>query len=139
MNSAPHAAVHFSISSHLDVDIAVLKTSKLELVSCFPESERFLLATVVSELGRNIVKYARRGSIRLTALEERRRCGVEVCSEDRGPGIADLDHALSDHVSTGGTLGLGLPGVRRMMDEFSIESEPGKGTRVTARKWTRER
>ena len=129
---------HFSISSKVDVNIAVLKTGKLDLTAIFPEAERSLLATAVSELGQNIVKYAGRGGLRLSPLEDETRQGVEIVAEDRGPGIRDLETAMQDHVSTGGTLGLGLPGVRRMMDEFEIESEPGQGTRVIARKWIRK-
>ncbi len=129
---------HFSIGADIDVNIAVVKTGKLELTAGFPAPERSLIATVVSELGRNIIKYAGRGSIRLGRVEDEQRQGIEVTAEDRGPGIPDLEHAMQDHVSTGGTLGLGLPGVRRMMDEFEIESQPGKGTRVTARKWLKK-
>ena len=61
--------------------------------------------------------------------------GIEIEAVDRGPGIADCEAAMQDHFSSGGTLGLGLPGVKRMMDEFSLESTLGEGTRVTARKW----
>jgi anti-sigma regulatory factor (Ser/Thr protein kinase) len=64
-----------------------------------------------------------------------RRRGIEIEAVDRGPGIANCEAAMRDHFSSGGTLGLGLPGVKRMMDEFSLESTPGEGTRVTARKW----
>ena len=60
---------------------------------------------------------------------------MEVVATDNGPGIADTDQALADHYSSSGTLGLGLPGVQRMMDEFDLESAPGAGTRVTIRKW----
>ena len=129
---------HFSISSRIDVNMAVLKTGELEFTAIFPEAERSLLASAVSELGQNIVKYAGRGSLRLSPLEDETRQGVKLVAEDRGPGIRDLETAMQNHVSTGGTLGLGLPGVRRMMDEFEIESEPGQGTRVTAYKWIRK-
>jgi serine/threonine-protein kinase RsbT len=63
------------------------------------------------------------------------RMGMEVIVRDRGPGIEDIQKAMADHYSSGGTLGLGLPGVKRMMDEFELTSEPGKGTTVTIRKW----
>lgn len=129
---------HFSISSKVDVNIAVLKTGQLDFTAIFPKPECSLLATAVLELGQNIIKYAERGVLRLSPLEDERRYGVEIVAEDRGPGIRDLEAAMQDHVSTGGTLGLGLPGVRRMMDEFEIESELGQGTRVTARKWIRK-
>ncbi|WP_326537985.1 ATP-binding protein [Pseudorhodoferax sp.] len=91
-------------------------------------------ATVVSELGMNIVKYAGRGNMTVS-LQAAARAYVEVLAEDRGPGIADLDLALTEHYSSRGTLGLGLPGVRRMSDEFDISSRPDAGTRVRARRW----
>ena len=94
-----------------------------------------MIATAVSELARNIVKYAGTGEIWVRRIEGERGRGIEVEAVDEGPGIEDPEAALRDHVSTGGTLGLGLPGVRRLMDEFTLESVPGQGTRVTARKW----
>ena len=93
------------------------------------------VATVTSELARNILKYAGHGHIRLEVLERAGRSGVRVIAMDRGPGIEDVEQAMADHFSTGGTLGLGLSGARRMMDELTITSEPGNGTRVEATKW----
>ncbi len=84
---------------------------------------------------RNILKYAGSGEIRLRRVTGADGRGVEIEAIDQGPGIADCEEAMNDHFSSGGTLGLGLPGVKRMMDEFSLESTPGEGTRVTARKW----
>lgn len=94
-------------------------------------------ATVVSELGMNIVKYAGRGSMTLS-LQQSPRAYVEVLAEDHGPGIANLDLALTEHYSSRGTLGLGLSGVRRMSDEFDIRSAPDAGTSVRARRWLQE-
>jgi serine/threonine-protein kinase RsbT len=91
--------------------------------------------TAASELARNILKYARTGTVRVVRVEASERVGLEVVAEDRGPGIADVERALEDSFSTAGTLGLGLPGVRRLMDDFEIESTPGVGTRVVVRKW----
>jgi len=88
------------------------------------------LATAASELATNIVRYAGAGAVTLRALPG----GVELVAEDEGPGIEDVDAALRDHCSTQDSLGLGLPGVRRLMDEFTLETEPGRGTRVVARK-----
>ena len=93
------------------------------------------LATAVSELARNIVKYAGTGEIWLRPVQGKRGRGIEVEAVDQGPGIEDPEAAMQDHVSTGGTLGLGLPGVRRLMDEFTLDSAPNEGTRVTVRKW----
>lgn len=94
----------------------------------------YVVSIVVSELSRNILKYAGRGFITLSFIEGLRDA-IEVRADDDGPGILSLEFAMQDRSSTGGTLGMGLPGVRRMMDEFKIESAPGVGTHVIARKW----
>jgi len=96
-----------------------------------------LVATAVSELARNIVAYAGRGEMVLRLIEDEAEQGVEVIAVDAGPGIVDLELALQNGYSTSGGLGLGLPGVRRLMDHFHIVSEPRKGTSVTIRKWRR--
>ena len=93
------------------------------------------LATVTSELARNILKYAGRGQIELEGLEHRGRKGVRLIASDRGPGIEDIERAMAEHYSTAGTLGLGLSGAQRMVDDFTITSQPGQGTRVEAVKW----
>lgn len=95
------------------------------------------LATAVSELSTNIVKYANQGAglVTVQIVEQRARKGVEVLVQDSGPGIADIEQAMRDHVSTGGTLGLGLPGTQRMVDEFEISSAMGQGTRVRVVVW----
>jgi serine/threonine-protein kinase RsbT len=95
-----------------------------------------LLATAISEVARNITAYAGHGSIRLRPVEEQGRHGVEVVAEDQGPGIADLAAAMSDGYSTGRGLGLGLPGARRLMDHFEIDSRVDAGTRVRMIKWS---
>jgi serine/threonine-protein kinase RsbT len=93
------------------------------------------LATAVSELATNVIKYAGTGRMTLRSLRSPSRLGLEVLVEDHGPGIADVAEAMSDHVSTGGTLGLGLPGTKRLVDEFELESKPGQGTRIRIIKW----
>ena len=97
-----------------------------------------IIATAISELARNSLRYATGGQIvvRLAEDEQRRR-GIEIIAADDGPGIGDINQALQDGYSTSGSLGLGLPGVRRLMDEFQIESHPGEGSVVTAKKWRR--
>jgi serine/threonine-protein kinase RsbT len=93
-------------------------------------------ATAVSELAANLVFHATAGGrIELVALRHDARRGIEVCAHDDGPGIADLDAALRDGFSTNGGLGCGLPGARRLTNEFTIASMPGRGTRVVARVW----
>lgn len=94
-----------------------------------------MIATAVSELANNIVKYAGRGEILMERIVAQGRVGMQVTAWDRGPGIENIQNAMVDHYSTGDTLGLGLPGVKRMMDEFDLASEPGKKTTVTFRKW----
>jgi len=92
------------------------------------------LATATSELATNILKYAGSGWITVRQLDTERR-GVEVVVQDHGPGIADVALAMRDHVSTGGTLGLGLPGTKRLVDEFEIRSQEGAGTWVRIAKY----
>jgi len=94
------------------------------------------LATVASELARNVVKYARRGQMILQRWEDARgRHGIRMIFEDRGPGIPDIEAAMRDGFTTGRGLGKGLPGSKRLMDEFEIQSEVGKGTRITVVRW----
>jgi serine/threonine-protein kinase RsbT len=100
-------------------------------------TDQVLIATAISELARNIIQYAKQGEILLSALNQGGRRGVIVIARDEGPGIPDVERALQDGYSTGESLGLGLPGARRLMDEFEIVSEVGKGTTVTARKWAK--
>ena len=94
------------------------------------------LATVTSELARNVVKYAKRGRMIMQPAESLDgRRGMRIIFEDSGPGIPDVGAAMRDGFSTGGGLGKGLPGSRRLDDEFEIESAPGAGTRVTVIRW----
>lgn len=101
----------------------------------FAGSDLTVIATAISEVVRNIVVYAGHGELHLSVLREGGRTGLLVAAVDRGPGIADIGQAMRDGFSTGGSLGLGLPGARRLMDEFAIESAPGAGTTVTMKKW----
>jgi serine/threonine-protein kinase RsbT len=103
----------------------------------FGGSDVTMIATAISELARNILKYAREGEIILESVQRNGRAGVSVVARDDGPGIADVDLAMQDGFSTASSLGLGLPGTRRLMDEFEIVSAPGSGTVVTAIKWMR--
>jgi serine/threonine-protein kinase RsbT len=97
------------------------------------------VAAAVSELVRNLITYATRGEVILRTLENERARGVEVIVIDEGPGIADIEQALQERFSTSGGLGLGLPGVRRLMDEVQIASRLGRGTTVAIRKWRSNR
>jgi len=97
------------------------------------------LITAGSELARNIVRYAvdGRGEVTIERIRDGDRHGVRVVFRDAGPGIADIDEAMRDGFSTAGSLGLGLPGTRRLVDEFAIDSEPGRGTTVVIAQWSR--
>lgn len=94
-----------------------------------------MVATAVSELARNILVYAGEGRIELGLIEGERKRGVLVIASDSGPGIQDVELALQDGFSTSNSLGLGLPGSRRLVDEFELSSKVGVGTTVTLRKW----
>ena len=101
----------------------------------FSRTDATLIATAISEIARNIVVHVGRGEIVLQPLYENDRYGLLVVAKDTGPGIKDIDAALDHGFASGKGLGLGLPGARRLMDEFEIASEPGKGTTVTMKKW----
>ncbi|MCG8576763.1 MAG: anti-sigma regulatory factor [Flavobacteriales bacterium] len=101
----------------------------------FNKTKQFIIATAASELARNIFVYARKGDIYIKDLNVNGRKGLEIIAEDQGPGIANVKLALEDNYSTTESLGIGLPGTKRLMDEFKIESEVGKGTRINIKKW----
>ncbi len=127
--------IRLRIAAEHDVARSLLEAGKYAKALGFDEPSNRKLVTAVSEIVRNIVKYAGSGEILMRSIEEGHRIGMEVEAWDKGPGIPDLDKAMEDHYSSGGTLGLGLPGVKRMMDDLQVETETGKGTRVTIRKW----
>ncbi len=127
--------LHRAIRTESDASRTVLESTLYAREAGFEETPSRMIATAVSELVRNILKYAGTGEIRLRRVKKMGGRGIEVEAIDRGPGIVDCEAAMQDHFSSGGTLGLGLPAVKRMMDDFSLESTPGEGTRVTARKW----
>jgi serine/threonine-protein kinase RsbT len=101
----------------------------------FPRPDPTLIATAISEVARNIVVHVGRGEIVLKPFEEAGRYGVVVIAKDEGPGIRDVDAAVRDDYSARGGLGLGLPGARRLMDDFEIDSSADGGTTVTMTKW----
>lgn len=122
-----------------DGDIVTARQKARELAKQvgFSGSDLTIIATAISEIARNIVVYAHRGEIVLSAAQRGTRRGVLVIARDHGPGIPDIERAMRDGFSTGKSLGLGLPGAKRLMDEFEIASEIGKGTTITMRKWIR--
>jgi serine/threonine-protein kinase RsbT len=120
-----------------DVVTARQKGRELAQSVGFSGSDLTLIATAISEIARNIVVYAHRGEISLNAVSDDQRQGIVIIATDEGPGIPDIARAMEDGFSTGKSLGLGLPGARRLMDEFDIISEIGKGTVITMKKWRR--
>ena len=124
------------ISEEIDAGLAPSEAMILAEAIGLSRTKQYMVATAVSELARNIVNYASKGQITLRVVRRGSQEGIEIVAEDNGPGIADVSQAMQDHFSTSGGLGLGLPGAKRLMDEFKIESKVGKGTKVTAIKWT---
>jgi serine/threonine-protein kinase RsbT len=127
--------IRVAINSDQDIVTARQKGRALAIELGFPTGDATLIATSISELARNIVSYARRGEITLKIVHASGRQGISIVASDNGPGIRDILQAMRDGFSTSGSLGLGLPGVRRLMDDFAIASEPGRGTIVTVTKW----
>ena len=125
-----------SVRDERTLNAAVIEATRVAQTAGLSTVAVQQVATVTSELARNILKYAGHGRVQLEVLEQTGRSGVRVVATDRGPGIEDVEQAMADHYSSGGTLGLGLSGARRMMDELTITSDPGKGTRVEATKWS---
>ena len=122
-----------------DVDIVTARQKGRELAAKagFSEGDQTVIAAAISEIARNILMYAKRGEVSLSLANHDDRIGVIVIARDQGPGISDIQRALQDGYSTSGGLGLGLPGARRLMDEFDVQSQVGKGTVITMKKWRR--
>jgi serine/threonine-protein kinase RsbT len=120
-----------------EADIVLARQRGRELASSvgFLSTDQTLIATAISEVARNILVYAKEGEIELGRDDDGQRTGIRVVARDEGPGIPDVELAMRKGFSTQRSLGLGLPGARRLMDEFEIDSAPGKGTRITMRKW----
>lgn len=120
-----------------DADLLVARKRGREIADNlgFSQMDQALIATVISELARNILRYAGSGELRIGPNPSGMRPGIFIVAADRGDGIASIEAALRDGFSTSGGLGLGLPGTRRLVDEFELESAPGEGTTVTARKF----
>lgn len=137
MASTAPDEVRLVISSDLDIVIARQKGRELTTTLGFSLTESALVATAISELARNIVRYAKKGEIWLQPLERAGKRGIRVVARDEGPGISSIELAMKDGYSTSGGLGLGLPGAKRLMDEFEIVSKDGYGTTVTTVKWLR--
>jgi serine/threonine-protein kinase RsbT len=123
-----------------EVDIVAVR----QLVRDLTKAHRFdqfaiaAITTAASELSRNVWVHAKSGSARISVLENGRKIGLELQFSDQGPGIADLNRALAGGYSTANSLGLGLSGTKRLVDEFHIETGPGRGTKIVIRKWKKD-
>jgi serine/threonine-protein kinase RsbT len=129
------AEASLAIRSEHDILTARQRGRELAVEAGFSGSDLTLVATAISEVARNIVEYAGDGEIVIELVSEATSQGILVIARDDGPGIADIQLAMQDGYSTRGSLGLGLPGARRLMDEFEVRSQPGSGTTVTMTKW----
>jgi serine/threonine-protein kinase RsbT len=135
----PHRTERTALPLRSDEDVVALRKHVRERAVAIALSlvDQTKLVTAASELARNTLKYGGGGVVYLDALEEGFRKGVGLIFVDNGPGIPDLEMALRDGYTTGGGLGLGLGGSKRLVDEFDIDSRPGEGTAVSVVKWKR--
>lgn len=131
------AEIRVAIASDADIVTARQKGRELAAAYSFDKTEQTLIATAISEIARNIVEYADRGEMTIQPVEHHGRAGILIIACDQGPGIPDIDLAMKDGYSTGKSLGMGLPGAKRLMDEFELVSTPGKGTMITMKKWVK--
>ena len=134
----PPTELVVTIQRDSDIIAARQKGREMAVEAGFKGSDLTLIATAISEVARNIIVYAKQGEIALSLASLGSRRGIVVIARDDGPGIANIELAMRDGFSSGKSLGMGLPGAKRLMDEFEIVSEPGKGTNVTMKKWTRK-
>jgi len=128
-------SVRVVIASDADVVTARQAAREMGAALGFSSTDLTLLATAISEVARNITSYAGTGEVAVRVVRARGREGIEVVASDEGPGIADVELALQDGFTTGNGLGLGLPGARRLVDDFELDTGPGAGTRVRLVKW----
>jgi serine/threonine-protein kinase RsbT len=136
-SQSPDHRVRISVGSDSDIVAARRAARALAADAGFGRTEQTVIATAVSEITRNIVRFATRGEVLIEMVLTPRR-GVRIVARDEGPGIPDVARALEDGYSTYDGLGLGLPGARRLMDQFDITSETGRGTTVTMIRWLQE-
>jgi serine/threonine-protein kinase RsbT len=136
MNGPEHGEVKIDVES--DIALARRAVREVALEIGFGPTEVARIVTAASELSRNVHKYAGSGVMHWHTIENGTKDGLELRFEDQGPGIADVNEALREGYTTGGGLGMGLPGAKRLMDEMEIQSAPGQGTKIVVRKWRRQ-
>jgi serine/threonine-protein kinase RsbT len=125
------------IRSDLDIVSARVEGRDMAKALGFGTIDQARIATAISELARNVVLYASEGTVSIRPAERGARKGIEVVCEDHGPGIENVGLVMQDGYSTSRGLGMGLPGAKRLMDDFEIDSRVGVGTRIVVRKWLR--
>ena len=125
------------IRSDLDIVSARVEGRDMAKALGFGTIDQARIATAISELARNVVLYAGEGTVSIRPAEQGGRKGIEVVCEDKGPGIEDVSVVMQDGYSTSRGLGMGLPGAKRLMDDFEIDSQVGVGTKIIVRKWLR--
>lgn len=135
LEDAPVSEACVTINSDADIITARRRGRELAEDIGFSGAALTIIATAISEIARNIVEYAGCGEIDLRQTQQGRRKGISVVARDRGPGIPDIELAMQDGFSTSSGIGLGLPGARRLMDEFEVNSSAGEGTVVSMKKW----
>jgi serine/threonine-protein kinase RsbT len=129
--------VHVIIERELDIVTARQKGRELASAIGFGSTDQTIIALAISEIARNILSFAGRGGMTFSRMDTSGRRGILIVAEDQGPGIPDIELAMRDGYSTAKSLGVGLPGTKRVMDEFELASAVGKGTTITMKKWLR--
>lgn len=131
------AEIRVPIEREEDIVIARQKGRELAAETGFSNTDRTIIALAISEIARNIISYARRGEVVICQVNDGVRRGIQIVAEDEGPGIPDIELAMRDGYSTAKSLGVGLPGTKRIMDEFELTTVVGKGTTVRMKRWLR--
>jgi len=127
--------IKMAIKSHTDIIPARERARRFAEEIGFPSISVSIIVTAISELTYNVTKYADEGTLHIKEVKAGDKRGMRITVSDKGPGIPDIDQAMQEGYSTSKGLGLGLPGCKRLMDEFEIHSEVGKGTVITMTKW----
>jgi serine/threonine-protein kinase RsbT len=135
MKSMAFKEEKFKILVSSDVTLVIQEVLHMADAAGMEETNQFMVATAASELGTNILAHAQEGEIRIRIIESGDKNGIEIVAEDNGPGISDIELAMRDGFSTKKSLGLGLPGAKRLVDEFEIDTQRTAGTQITIRKW----
>lgn len=134
-NSPMEYEIKITIASVSDIIIAREKGRHIGNNLGFNITDLTIITTVISEVARNIILFAKEGEIILSTVQQDNQKGIEIVAKDQGPGIHDIPRAMQDGYSTRKGLGLGLPSVKRLMDAFEINSKVGNGTTIVMKKW----